>query len=43
MKMFDSNINAITTICVYGYSFTVLCPILVLCVLPYEVKLFFRE
>ena len=35
--LFGVNLNLVTNICIYGYSFTILLPLLFICVAPYEI------
>jgi len=35
--MFKVDVSYVLNICIYGYSFTVLAPIMILCIIPSEV------
>lgn len=35
--LFAVQIKLITSVCIYGYSFTILIPVLFFCIIPYEI------
>ena len=35
--LFAVDISLMTNICIYGYSFTVLAPVMFICIIPYEI------